>query len=107
MRVRFSKTDYVSEVQIESLLAVANEEMGTSFRLGIVTQGGRCRFNRDLKHWNKGPIRQTTVQLPAWEPTVNLKPRDQPSPAPPIIWIYNDDESNREAVSDIPKGNTL
>ena len=47
----------------------------------------------------------TSIQLNAGEPTASLSVGDPPSPAPPIIWMWNDDAPSREHVSEVPKAN--
>jgi len=74
MRVRLSNTDYVSEEQIESLLEVANEKMGTNFRLGIITQGWRCHLI-GIKEFGTWTRAKNHCSASSWEPTVNLSLR--------------------------------
>ena len=97
------QTDNLSSEQILLLSQVANEELGTNFVVGFIIQGWRCKFNKTTRTWNLDFVKETSFQLDAGQPIASLKAGDKPNPAPPIIWVWNDDASNREHVSNISK----
>jgi hypothetical protein len=79
------------QTQIGILLEVANEEAGTNFALGYVTEGWRCRLNKATGVFDNSFVRQTTASL-AGDVLGDTASR----PARPVIWLWNDNNTEKQ-----------
>ncbi|KAF8859850.1 hypothetical protein BDZ45DRAFT_345969 [Acephala macrosclerotiorum] len=75
------------------LLGLMNEDCGTFFDLGVVTQGFWCRYNVRTRTYDRDFVREMSIQTTG--PVVSERP---------IIWIWNDNAEARAPLHNLNGG---